>query len=477
LKVAKRKQTDRLLDLRGMTWWFKRDIPAKLRPALADPLTGQQKATYLVNLKTGDVRKARQLRDELETETDKLFREIREGKVPSSAQMAAHERGILAREAIEAAAEIDQNDPDGFGPLEAARWAAEATADSFREGADRKAFLDALHGRTAVGDHLEAYLAAADFAPKTRNERRGNIGQFVKWVTARKPVLTLDQIDRKQAGKYVSEVIDMMHPQTQKKHLAALRGYWRWLAARGHVELPTTTQRDAGWPWDGQQVQRNGKRVERGSKDDERPFTDAEINALLYAPCPEGTNQDHANQIKDALRISLLSGMRMAEVLTLWVEEVRNGPEGAGLVFDIQQGKTDAAARPVPVHPDLEEIVQRRLRDGSGHDKRGKDWLFHELANERDPGDTFGKRFRRYRLALGVDDKREGKRRSLVNFHSARRWFATAADRAGQQEAVIKDVVGHVPDKKNVTRSAYIAASSGAQRRACVDAVRLPKPD
>jgi integrase len=458
-----------------MTWWFKRDIPAKLRPALADPLTGQQKVTYLVNLKTGDVRKARQLRDVLEAETDKLFREIKEGKVPSSAQLAAHERGILAREAIEAAAEIDQNDPDGFGPLEAARWAAEATADSFREGTDRKAFLDALHGRTAVGDHLEAYLAAADFAPKTRNERRGNIGQFVKWVTARKPVLTLDQIDRKQAGTYVSEVIDKMHPQTQKKHLAALRGYWRWLAARGHVDLPPNAPLDAGWPWDGQQIKRNGKRTERGDQDKERPLTDAEVQTLLASPWPESMDPSHADQIMDALRISLLSGMRMVEVLTLWVEEVREGPEGAGRVFDIQQGKTEAAARPVPIHPDLAEIVQRRLTDAKGNTKNGKAWLFHELAGERDPGDTFGKRFRRYRLALGVDDVREGKRRSLVNFHSARRWFATTADRAKQHEALIKDVIGHVPDRKNITRSAYIARSSGEQMRACVKAVKLPE--
>ncbi|WP_377385658.1 hypothetical protein [Rhodobacter lacus] len=72
-----------------------------------------------------------------------------------------------------------------------------------------------------------------------------------------------------------------------------------------------------------------------------------------------------------------------------------------------------------------------------------------------------------------MDDKREGVRRSLVNFHSARRWFATKADRAGVWEAVIKDVIGHVPDKKNVTRASYIAASSGAQMRECVEAVKV----
>jgi hypothetical protein len=47
----------------------------------------------------------------------------------------------------------------------------------------------------------------------------------------------------------------------------------------------------------------------------------------------------------------------------------------------------------------------------------------------------------------------------------------------GQQEAVIKDVIGHVPDKKNVTRNSYIYTSSGPQMRACVESVKLPVQD
>ncbi|WP_313534138.1 hypothetical protein, partial [Haematobacter sp.] len=214
---------------------------------------------------------------------------------------------------------------------------------------------------------METYLAAAHFAPKTVLERRGNIGKFAQWASAQRSALTVDRIDRKQAGKYVSDVIDGMHPATQKKHLAGLRSYWRWLAARGHVTLPAGALMESGWPWDGQQMQRNGKRVERGSREEERPFTDAEIASLLAAPFPKGVDVEHANQIRDAIHISLLSGMRMAEVLTLWMEEVRESSDGVGLVFDIQQGKTDASVRPMPVHSDLISIAQRRLRDQRGH--------------------------------------------------------------------------------------------------------------
>ena len=255
----------------------------------------------------------------------------------------------------------------------------------------------------------------------------------------------------------------------------ALRGYWMHLATRGLISLPPGESRQSGWPWNEQQLRSISTRIERGSRNDtERHFTDDEVKTLLCAPFPAAMDIGLESQIKDALQISLLSGMRLAEVLTLWVDDVREGAAGAGLIFDIQQGKTKAAARPVPIHIDLMEIVTRRLRDVEGKKKDAKAWLFHELTIERDPGDTFGKRFSRYRHALGVDDKREGKRRSLVNFHSARRWFATKADRAGQQEAVIKDVLGHTPDKGNVTRRAYIGVSEGAQMRACVEAVALP---
>ncbi|WP_054005001.1 site-specific integrase [Cypionkella psychrotolerans] len=145
------------------------------------------------------------------------------------------------------------------------------------------------------------------------------------------------------------------------------------------------------------------------------------------------------------------------------VEGVRDG------VFDIQQGKTTAAARPVPIHPSLLEIIKRRT-EGKGP----KDWLFHELTKERDAGDILGKRFRRYRVALGVDDMREGKRRSLVTFHSARHWFAYNASISGQHENTIGSVIGHRPDKKKITFGVYIKGISEEQRQACVEAVQLP---
>lgn len=459
----------RLLILKHDRWWFRREVPERCRKAAG------RGRFWMVNLETSDLRVAQRLRDDLERETAEVFEAIRQGKPLRAGELSAREQGVKYREAIASVSDQQADGPDDFSPYDIAVLSAETTAEGFRDPVEREAFLDALHGYEPVDAHVDAYLKATSITPKTGNERRGLIGRLARWAEAQKPALTLNRIDRRQAGRYVSEVIDLMHPATQGKHLTALRGYWKYLARRGHIDLPTGEPRNTGWPWSDQQVDRKGGRAERGGQEKERPFTTEELQKLLYSPVPEGLQSDHVPGIRDALRISLLSGMRMAEVLTLWVEEVRE-IEGAGLVFDIQQGKTEGAARRVPVHPDLTDIVARRLQDGKGNEKGGRAWLFHELAAERDPGDTFGKRFARYRKKLGVDDQREGKRRSLVNFHSARRWFTTAANRAGQADGLIKDVIGHVPDKKDVTRASYIAKSSPEQMRACVESVKLPDP-
>lgn len=458
----------RLLVLKHDRWWFRREVPLSCRKGVGGG------RFWMVNLDTSDLRTAQRLRDGLEQETAEVFDMIRKGQPLRAGELSAREQGVRHREVIAAVSDQQGGGPDEpVSPYEAAVLSAETVADSLRDPVEREAFLDALHGYEPVDAHLDAYLKATSITPKTGNERRGLVGRLAKWAAAQKPALTLNRIDRRQAGRYVSEVIDPMHPATRGKHLTALRGYWKYLAARGHIDLPTGEPRNTGWPWSDQLLDRKGGRAERWDQEKERAFTTEEIQKLLYSPVPDGIQKDHVPGIQDALRISLLSGMRMAEVLTLWVEEVRE-LEGAGLVFDIKQGKTEGAARPVPVHPDLVDVVTRRFKDGRGNEKNGKAWLFHELAAERDPGDTFGKRFARYRKKLGIEDLREGKRRSLVNFHSARRWFTTTANRAGQADGLIKDVIGHVPDKKDVTRAAYIARSSPEQMRACVEAVKLP---
>ncbi|OCP20981.1 MULTISPECIES: tyrosine-type recombinase/integrase [unclassified Ensifer] len=459
------KNSRRYLDLRGLTYWFKRDIPQAIR------LHFDGKTAYLVNLGTSDLKLAMSRRDDIERETDKLYREAREGRTLSTSQdnvrmlgeAWAAELAMSMKDPMQWTARVtgrkasDVEDEDIISPHDLIEEQAESIERN--QGSAAKArFLNIVSGRVAIDHHLEAYLKEAKLAPKTTAERRNLVAKFARW--ADEAGLTIGDIDRAVAGKYVSTEISPLDPSTAKKHLGSVKLYWDYLIMRGHVRGKN--------PWEGQTMPNRGRRVERDADVEERPFTTDEMKTLLYSAFPKGMKKEFEQQLQDAMRISALSGMRIAEVVTLWVEECPLDEQGVGH-FDIRHGKTRAAKRRVPIHPDLIEIIRRRKKD-----KGPPDWLFHELTDEKNPSDVFGKRFAQYRKKLKVEDKVDGKRRSLVNFHSFRRWFVTEAEQAGQQESIISEVVGHEEGRKSITFKVYSGGPSEDQKRKCVEAVKLP---
>ena len=65
-----------------------------------------------------------------------------------------------------------------------------------------------------------------------------------------------------------------------------------------------------------------------------------------------------------------------------------------------------------------------------------------------------------------------GRRRSLVNFHSFRRYFITKAEQADQMEHIIAVVVGH--KRTGMTLGRYSGGPLLEQARCGVEAVKLP---
>lgn len=267
-------------------------------------------------------------------------------------------------------------------------------------------------------------------------------------------------IDRKTAGRYVQEKIAPRDRATGKKHLTAVKTYWDYLKRRGHVQFEVS-------PWHDQLEPQRGRKGTKEVK--ERPFTTEEVKALLYGEPTRVTKFDDLTH--EVTIFGLLSGLREDEIVSLQVGDVIEGPDGMGQAFDLSRSKTQAGVRMVPVHPDLMGNVAERTKG-----KKPTALLFQEFADMPDASDTFGKRFKRYREARGVADKRDGKRRSLVNFHSTRRWFITETERAGLPEVTVAAVVGHKEARdRGFTFGTYSGGPSGAQRRAVVESVVLPK--
>lgn len=460
----------RHLELKGQTWWFRREIPRECRPFEGGRRTDK------VNLETSDVRLAKSRRDELERETDQRWADMRAGRYVPADRMTPAQRGALWRETL---AELRESHPSGKpGASPAIPWdalsldkQAEIEDDPLQvaldveemererlTGADRRAYDEARLGRVPVDHHLEAYLNAVKLVPASKAERRGQILRFAQW--AAKERVRLDGVDRRTAGRYVDSLV-AMHPVTLSKHLMALRGYWGYLHKRGLIDGGDKR----GAPWTDQEMPDRSGRTDRDEVEPERPFTADEVKTLLTSPWPGGGSAAHQAQVLDGLRISLLSGLRLGEVINLQVSDV--GPES----ITVKAGKTRAALRTVPLHPGLAEVITRRT-EGKAHDAL----LFDELVGERDPEDIFGKRFRRYRERLGVNDDVDGVRRSRVNFHSARRWFATSAVHAGCSERHVEDVIGHKAQQVRGVLGAYVpGGASWEQRKTVVASVRLPE--
>lgn len=164
-RKAKNK-ADALLELKGLTWWFQRDVPADCRAVYG-------KKTWMTNLATSDLRVARQERDKLKAETTEAFKKMRAGVWNPKDALSAPERGQLYRDQIAALVggldgtkglepvAFQEGDADELDALELVVLAAEAERDSYR-GATRAAFEGALRGAVEVDQHLDAYPTGQD---------------------------------------------------------------------------------------------------------------------------------------------------------------------------------------------------------------------------------------------------------------------------------------------------------------------------
>ncbi len=304
--------------------------------------------------------------------------------------------------------------------------------------------------------HLEEWLAE----PGGRGERRlrtiadyhGIVGHFADWQAKAGHGVSVEAVTRRIAGQYVQHVQRSVSATRARTVCGALMGYWRWMETRGVIAEGTAN------PWTRQAP---SKARAKGEAEPERAFTDEEVSKLLG-----GTSDAF---LSDLMRVAALTGMRIEELARLTV-----GMCGAAeLQAPGVKGSKLSTPRPVPLHPDLAPIIAHRTKG-----KPADAFLFPEFGEPNKHGERSGpgsKRFNRYRVAVGVDERDDGRRRSRVNFHSFRRWFATRAMGAGQQQPIIEAVIGHKPDPSNVLMRSYITTGQlGAKLRECVVAVRLP---
>ena len=433
-------------------WFAVKGVPQSLRALL-------NKSHWLKSLETRDLVIARSRRfsalAEFAREADAARRKLGTGEIMEAAtEWRAHVARLKAGDLSHV---WDSRYAPGSSELRGASlWAAE---DFIQEDSEE---IGRIHGpalaatfRGIASGTVTLFLPYVDpwlreggrrgpAIERSQRQFRSIVAKFAAWCEAEGIAVTIEAVTRQTAGRYATHSVEQgIDPATWNKHCHTLAGFWGWLIKRAGAKEN---------PWRDQSrsvaAARNGER--------RRSFTDAEVVTLLTGPADA--------EMQDAMRIGALGGMRLDELYELTVADCAYG------LFNIKQSKTPAGIRTFPIHSELISLIDRRC-EGKGP----AEYLMHEagpLRANRDRSANMSSRFSKYRRKLAIDDREPGQRHSKVNYNSFRRWFTTKSRQAGIDTAVVDQVTGH--EREGMTDGTYSAGASMTQRKACVEAVRLP---
>ena len=126
------------------------------------------------------------------------------------------------------------------------------------------------------------------------------------------------------------------------------------------------------------------------------------------------------------------TGMRIEELCALTVDSVVT--EDGVRAFRIADAKTRAGVRTVPIHSQLEALVDELIRTTTdGHLLQSARKKTGDKYGKRSP--TFSKAFSLLKQELGYDER--------FVFHSLRKTFITQLQRADTSGVIIAELAGH----------------------------------
>jgi integrase len=305
---------------------------------------------------------------------------------------------------------------------------------------------------TPVKLHYPEYVGQLSLNRRTIADDQRGIDYLVSWCAKNGVKDDLSAISTKVAKQFAADLPALANgiaARTVLKYITRLAQYWKFLAYKEiHDENP----------WLAVVV----KVEETPHEEEERAFTNAEVQTLLLG--------DAAPEMRDLMMIAALTGARLDVIVDLKVGDTANN------AFKFKPQKKEKSSRYVPIHPSLAEIVERRTRD-----KAPTDEFFPEFPGPkketslRERSFKASNEFTAYRRRCGVDEQIPGRRRSLVNFHSFRRWFITEAERANVRPELISALVGH--KRSGMTLGRYSEGPEMKAARRAIAAVKLPRLD
>jgi integrase len=280
--------------------------------------------------------------------------------------------------------------------------------------------------------HLAEYLATLGGSNerKTVDMKRSTIKKFCAEFPS-----TAD-IDRQGVQQWINrEASKGAAPATIRRVMSEMRGYWKYLRAIRKVA-------DESDPFDKLSIPAGGKTAKASER---KPFGTADVLRLLA----EAKARDD-DELADLIEIAMWTGARLEEICALPVAKVNL----TGRYLDIEDAKTPAGWRQVPVHAKLLPVLRRLIGE------RTSGYVLATLKPNKygDRGAWIGKEFGKMKTTMGFGADRV--------FHSIRKTVATLLENAGVPEGVAADIVGH--DKPTMTYGLYSGGASLATKAAAI---------
>jgi integrase len=399
------------LKLRGRTYYVRVQIPPALRKAAGG------RREYVRTLKTRDFSEAERRKHIHVAEFKRRIAQLEAHGEDPDAELFA--KALSFKEAVERnrGQKIYPYDDPEFAEDMGDFWLSEALDEAktiLEEHGDEKAerFMRVVKGEaTFIRDVYPSWLDETRPKPKQRDAHSKVLRDYIEWAGHG---ITVEETDRTKAGAYISHLMSAraLAPKTVERYRSSLSTLWNWLEEKGMAEVNN--------PWAKHRSIRPTVRTKR------KPLSDDQLVSLLSGSYDTPT---YRQVLADLTRLALVTGCRLEELCALKKPDVLKRKDGYWFV--IAEGKTEAAAREVPVHHCVDHIVDTRRREKG-------EYLFGEIT----PG-AYGRRshhvskaYGRYRKLVGVAERGQ-------DFHALRHTFTDMMEGAGVSVPIIQLLIGH----------------------------------
>ena len=417
--VVMSKQKDYLIQ-RGNTWYARMGVPEDVRHKLG------HKREYIQSLRTPD-RKIALIQSKPLIAEWKNSIHIARGNAS-----AIQKTALLMRNDIEANERFNLDTE-----MSDADYAAEDVADGL-DGIEQQEFYDYYTGRidTPFNYFASEFIKATYTNHKTAGDAQRSITLFTVYCP------TLKSVSAHAVMRWIDA--ETRSQSSVSKTKTFLSKYWKYLQQRGYVSRHRKPFSDIELP----------KTLK--ARQPREAYTDDEVALILEHL---GLKQDNA--LTAITTLAMYTGARISELAGLRVDNLVT-VDGI-TCLKIEESKTNAGNRTVPVHPKIQELVQTLITDSTDgylvsgvKSKGGKDRR----------ADVLGKRYGRL-------VRNDCQLPSTKVFHCFRNTVATKLESAGIPENIAADIVGH--DKATMTYGLYSGGTSAQQKFDAVKSIEYKK--